>query len=61
MGPSLNDHGKELLIKCALDVAYSDGHFDDSEKAMILEMGKVMEMTSAHIKGIMAEVLEKMN
>jgi len=61
VGPSLNDHGKELLIKCALDVAYSDGHFDESEKALILEMGKIMEMTSAHIKGIMAETLEKMN
>jgi len=59
VGPSLNDHGKELLIKCALDVAYSDGHFDNSEKALILEMGTVMEMTSAHIKGIMAEDLEK--
>lgn len=61
VGPSLNDHGKELLIKCALDVAYSDGVFDESEKKMILEMGQIMEMTSAHIKGIMAEALEKMN
>ncbi len=61
VGPSLNEHGKELLIKCALDVAYSDGHFDDSERKMILEMGVIMEMSSAHIKGIMAEFVEQMN
>ncbi len=61
VGPSLNDHGKELLVKCALDVAYSDGHFDDSERVMILQMGEVMEMSSAYIKGIIAEFVEKMN
>ncbi|NMH88705.1 tellurite resistance TerB family protein [Flavivirga algicola] len=61
VGPSLNEHGKELLIKCALDVAYSDGHFDESERKMILEMGVIMEMSSAHIKGIMAEFVEQMN
>ena len=61
IGPSLNEHGKELIVKCALDVAYSDGHFDDSEKELILQMGKIFEMSSAHIKGIMAEAIEKMN
>lgn len=61
VGPSLNDHGKELLVKCALDVAYSDGHFDDSEKKLIFQMGEIMEMSTAHIKGIMAEALEKRN
>lgn len=61
IGPGLNEHGKELLIKCALDVAYSDGHFDASERAMILEMGEAMEMSSAHIKGIMAEFVERLN
>ncbi len=61
VGPALNEHGKELLVKCALDVAYSDGHFDASERALILQMGDIMEMSSAHIKGIMAEALEKMN
>lgn len=61
VAPSLNEHGKELLIKCALDVAYSDGHFDASEKALIKEMGEIMEMSSAHLKGVMAEALEKYN
>ncbi|WP_298756979.1 TerB family tellurite resistance protein [uncultured Psychroserpens sp.] len=61
VGPALNQHGKELLIKCALDVAYSDGHFDESERKMILDMGTIMEMSSAHIKGIMAEFVEQLN
>ncbi|MCD2259171.1 tellurite resistance TerB family protein [Psychroserpens luteolus] len=61
VGPALNEHGKELLIKCALDVAYSDGHFDESERKMILDMGTIMEMSSAHIKGIMAEFVEQLN
>lgn len=61
VGPSLNAHGKEMIIKCALDVAYSDGHFDDSERKLIVEMGNIMEMSSAHVKGIMAEYLEKLN
>ena len=61
IGPALNEHGKELLIKCALDVAYSDGHFDESERKMILDMGTIMEMSSAHIKGIMAEFVEQLN
>jgi len=61
VAPGLNEHGKELLVKCALDVAYSDGHFDDTERALIIEMGKILEMSSAHLKGIMTEALEKMN
>ncbi len=61
VGPSLNEHGKEVLIKCALAVAYSDGHFDDSEKEMILNMSKIMEMSSAHYKGILSEFIENMN
>ncbi len=61
VGPALNEHGKELLIKCALDVAYADGHFDESERTLIFEMGVIMEMSSAHIKGIIAEFVEHLN
>ena len=61
VGPSLNAHGKETIIKCALDVAYSDGHFDDSERKLIIEMGVIMEMSSAHVKGIIAEYVETLN
>ena len=53
--PSLNEHSKETIIKCGLAVAHSDGHFDDSEKAMIKEMAEAMEMSSSHLRGIMAD------
>jgi|GEM_PF-629288 len=57
VGPSLNEHGKELIIKCAIAVASSDGHIDDSEISLIHEMAKEMEMSSSHLKGILTENL----
>lgn len=51
--PSLNEHGKELMIKCALAVASADGHIDDSEMRLIHEMSQAMEMSPSHFKGIL--------
>ena len=56
VAPSLNEHGKELIIKCAYAVASSDGHVDPSELALIQEMAQTMEMSSSHVKGILAEL-----
>jgi len=56
---SLNEHGKETIIKCALHVALSDGDFDESEKQMIIEMGDALEMSSSHLKGIFSEMTEQ--
>jgi tellurite resistance protein len=53
---SLNEHGKETIIRCALHVAFSDGDFDESEKQMIVEMGNALEMSSSHLKGIFSEM-----
>lgn len=55
IGPSLNEHGKEVIIKSALSVAAADGHIDQSELDLIAQMGKAMEMSTAHLKGILAE------
>ncbi len=51
----LNEHGKELIIKCAIAVAASDNHIDDTEVKLIHEMAEVMEMSSSHLKGIIDE------
>lgn len=59
VGPSLNDHGKETVIRVALSVADADGQIDDSEIRMITRMSNAMEMSSAHLKGIIAEFKEK--
>ncbi len=56
---SLNEHGKETIIKCALHVAFSDGDFDESEKQMVIEMGEALEMSSSHLKGIYSEMFEQ--
>lgn len=58
VGQSLNEHGKEAIIKSALSVAAADGHIDDSELTMISRMGQSMEMSSSHLKGIFSEALE---
>jgi len=55
--PALNEHGKEVVIKCALSVAASDGNIDDSEIALIKQMGKTMEMSETHLKGILHEMM----
>ena len=54
--PSLNEHGKEIIIKCGLAVAAADGNIDDSEINLIQDMAKTMEMSSSHVKGILQEM-----
>jgi|TARA_B110000495_G_C22975406_1_gene572837 uncharacterized tellurite resistance protein B-like protein len=61
VGPSLNEHGKETIIKCALSVAAADGNIDDSELDLISKMGQSMEMSSSHLKGILSEIFETQN
>lgn len=55
--PSLNEHGKETILKCALAVAGADGNIDSSELELIQKMAEAMEMSSSHIKGILSEVM----
>ena len=59
--PSLNEHGKEIIIKCGLAVASADGNIDESEIALIQEMAKTMEMSSSHVKGIMQDIVKPEN
>lgn len=53
---SLNEHGKEIIIKCGIAVASADGHIDNSEIALIQEMAKSMEMSNSHVRGIMQDM-----
>jgi uncharacterized tellurite resistance protein B-like protein len=52
---SLNEHGKEIIIKCALSVSAADGKIDDSELKVISKMAKALEMSGSHLKGIFSE------
>ena len=57
--PSLNEHGKEMIIKCAIAVASADGNIDQSEIKLIHDMAKTMEMSPTHLKGIFSEMVEE--
>ena len=56
IAPSLNEHGKEVISKCAIAVAGADGHIDDSEIQLINQMALSLQMSTTHLKGIFAEM-----
>ena len=52
----LNTEHRELIIKAMYYVAGSDGHLDDRESELLMHTAKVLEMTPAHIKGVLSEL-----
>ena len=53
---SLNDEGKELVLKAALYVAMADGEFQPEEQALLADAGASLGMTNAHIQGVLGSV-----
>lgn len=51
---NLNEHGKEIVLSAALRIAMADGDFDRNEEAEIMHLGKALDMSAAHIRGVMA-------
>jgi len=56
VSPYINDLGKEMIIKAIFFVAVADGVFQDAEKQLLADTAKALEVSSAHLKGILAEV-----
>lgn len=54
--PYLNDGHRELIIKAMYLVATADGHLDDKESELVMQTATVLEMTSAHVKGVLLEL-----
>jgi len=54
--PYLNVEHRELIIKAMYYVAGSDGYLDGRESELLMYTAKVLEMTSAHIKGVLSEL-----
>lgn len=50
--PLLNEHGKEMVIRCALAISASDGKVDKSELTMIMALANAMQMSKTHLDGI---------
>ena len=42
-------------------MASSDGHLDDKEAKLLMHTAQVLEMTSSHIKGVLADLESKPN
>ena len=59
--PYLNAEHRELIIKAMYYVAGSDGHLDDRESELLMYTAKVLEMTPAHIKGVLSELDKSSN
>lgn len=55
---NLNDNGKELVIRAALSVAAADGEIADEERLLLLEIGEAMEMSKAHVMGVLQVAAE---
>lgn len=56
---TLNEHGKERLVQTCIDLARADGSIDEAELAVAREVGAALLMTPAHVKGVIAEALER--
>tara|TARA_Y100000590_G_scaffold77534_1_gene85948 strand:- start:1375 stop:2013 length:639 start_codon:yes stop_codon:yes gene_type:complete len=59
--PYLNSGHRELIIKAMYFVASSDGHLDKKEGELLMKTANVLEMTSAHVKGVLSELDKKNN
>ena len=57
-GPGLNEKGKEMVITAAYQIANADGRIDPTEQQLLEELADRMEITKAHLRGIMAELEE---
>lgn len=58
IAPSLNDSGKEKVIKAAYRIAMADGEFDDTESELLSDISAALDISQAHLRGIMSEVME---
>ena len=56
--PHLNDSGKEKVIRAAYRIAMADGVFDDSESEFLSDLSAAMDISSAHLRGIMSELMQ---
>jgi tellurite resistance protein len=55
MAGFLNDRGREMVVRAALQVASADGHFDTTEKEALAKIAASLNLSKAHFTGIMAE------
>lgn len=52
----LNANGREMLIRAAVQVGLSDGPLQEAELAMLRTMAAALDVTPAHLNGIVGEI-----
>jgi tellurite resistance protein len=56
LASGLNATGKETVIRAAYAIANADGNFDPSEVALLQQIGQSLDLTTAHLNGILQEL-----
>ncbi len=56
---NLNDAGKETVVQAALMIAAADGEFQEEEKHLLGQIGAALDMTPAHLNGVVSGMLSK--
>jgi tellurite resistance protein len=54
---TLNDAGKEIVLKAAFFVAASDGELHEDESRLLAELAAALEMSPSHFKGVIDELV----
>lgn len=53
---SLNDAGKEVVVKAAYFVASADGHVSEEETSLLSELAGALEMSPSHFKSVIEKL-----
>jgi tellurite resistance protein len=53
---TLNDAGKEMVLRAAFHVALADGDFADEERALIQRIAAALEVSPAHLSGVLQQL-----
>lgn len=56
---SLNDHGKEMVVKAAMLVAVADSEFHQEERKLVESIGTSLGMTKSHLNGVIVGFMDE--
>jgi uncharacterized tellurite resistance protein B-like protein len=54
LASALNEQGKERLLAAAARAMTADGTVDDRARAVVQRVGQMLQMTPAHVRGVIA-------
>ncbi len=55
LAPSLNERGKEILVKIAIQVGDADNDFSDKEQQLMFALCDALDMPRSMLRGLLAE------